>query len=427
MTVTTVIQFLAVNSLFQLDILAWIIGIPMLIALCIYLVRQVVHSRRLKAELKQLDQVKTLSVEYELVLKAMRLCVWRIDVGSHVVSFDSDYRDYGDTVFLPPGGKVEDIIRQIVPEYQEDFRKGMDDVMNGVSEQFNMQYQIISPHSQKPYWSESFFTVEKRNLNGDPETIVGTTMRIDQQKEIETALMDALYHAEESDRLKSAFLSNISHEIRTPLNAIVGFSNVLSMADDEKERQKLLDVIQQNNTRLLSMLDNIVSMSRLEAKGAATLNKETFALKGVFYELFEKYHEKARNNGDILQIEDDNHLPTLHTDRERLLEIVNQYLDNALKYTTHGLVTVGCKTSDDVIRIFVRDTGKGIAADKCNERLFERFFKVDEFEVGSGLGLSICRSLAASLDGRVGVVSELGKGSTFWVELGKDVIVYESN
>jgi len=330
-------------------------------------------------------------------------------------------------VFLPSGGKVEDIIRHILPEYQEDFRKGMDDVMNGVSEQFNMQYQIMSPHSQKPYWSESFFTVEKRNLNGDPETIVGTTMRIDQQKDIETALMDALYHAEESDRLKSAFLSNISHEIRTPLNAIVGFSNVLSMAHDEEERQKLVDVIQQNNTRLLSMLDNIVSMSRLEAKGAATLNKETFALKGLFFELFEKYHEKARSNGDILQIEDDNHLPTLHTDRERLLEIVNQYLDNALKYTTHGLVTVGCKTSDDVIRIFVRDTGKGIAADKCNEQLFERFFKVDEFEVGSGLGLSICRSLAASLDGRVGVVSELGKGSTFWVELGKDIIVYESN
>lgn len=427
MTVTAVIQFLAVNSLFQLDILAWIVGIPMLIALCVYLVRQVVRSRRLKAELNQLDQVKTLSVEYELVLKAMHLCVWRIDVDSHVVSFDSDYRDYGDIVFLPSGGKVEDIIRHILPEYQEDFRKGMDDVMNGVSEQFNMQYQIMSPHSQKPYWSESFFTVEKRNLNGDPETIVGTTMRIDQQKDIETALMDALYHAEESDRLKSAFLSNISHEIRTPLNAIVGFSNVLSMAHDEEERQKLVDVIQQNNTRLLSMLDNIVSMSRIEAKGAATLNKETFALKSVFDELFEKFHDKARNTGDILQIEDDNHLPTLHTDRERLSEIVNQYLDNALKYTTHGLVTVGCKTSDDVIRIFVRDTGKGIAADKCNERLFERFFKVDEFEVGSGLGLSICRSLAASLDGRVGVVSELGKGSTFWVELGKDIIVYESN
>ena len=251
MTVTAVIQFLAVNSLFQLDILAWIVGIPMLIALCVYLVRQVVRSRRLKAELNQLDQVKTLSVEYELVLKAMHLCVWRIDVDSHVVSFDSDYRDYGDIVFLPPGGKVEDIIRHILPEYQEDFRKGMDDVMNGVSAQFNMQYQIMSPHSQKPYWSESFFTVEKRNLNGDPETIVGTTMRIDQQKDIETALMDALYHAEESDRLKSAFLSNISHEIRTPLNAIVGFSNVLSMANDEAERQKLVDVIQQNNTRLL--------------------------------------------------------------------------------------------------------------------------------------------------------------------------------
>ena len=405
MTVTAVIQFLAVNSLFQLDILAWIVGIPMLIALCVYLVRQVVRSRRLKAELNQLDQVKTLSVEYELVLKAMHLCVWRIDVGSHVVSFDSDYRDYGDIVFLPPGGKVEDIIRHILPEYQEDFRKGMDDVMNGVSEQFNMQYQIMSPHSQKPYWSESFFTVEKRNLNGDPETIVGTTMRIDQQKEIETALMDALYHAEESDRLKSAFLSNISHEIRTPLNAIVGFSNVLSMAHDEEERQKLVGVIQQNNTRLLSMLDNIVSMSRLEAKGAATLNKETFALKGLFFELFEKYHEKARSNGDILQIEDDNHLPTLHTDRERLLEIVNQYLDNALKYTEDaGEIRFAFGREGNRVVLREENPAKGLTAGK-QEKLFDRFYRGDSSRnsstPGYGLGLPLARSLAEAMGGKM--------------------------
>jgi len=303
----------------------------------------------------------------------------------------------------------------------------MTDVMNGVTEQFHIQYQMMSPHSMKPYWSESFFTVEKCDLNGRPETLVGTTMRIDQQKEIETALTDALYHAEESDRLKSAFLSNISHEIRTPLNAIVGFSNVLSMVESKEERQSLLGLIQENNTRLLDMLDKIVSMSRLEAKGSGSLNKETFALKGVFNELFEKFGERARKKGVILQMEDEYHLPSLHTDRERLYEILNQYVDNDLKYTANGLVTVGYKTSDDVIRIFVRDTGKGISADKCNDLLFERFFKVDEFEQGTGLGLSICRSLAISLGGRVGVASELGKGSTFWVELGKEVIVYESN
>lgn len=427
MTVTSVALLFAMNSLLQLDILAWIIGIPMLVGLTFLLVRQSISSRRLKGELDQLAKVKTHSVEYELVLKTMHLCVWRIDVASHIVSFDSDYRDYSDILFLPPGGRVEDIIHHMLPEYQEAFRKGMTDVMNGVTEQFHIQYQMMSPHSMKPYWSESFFTIEERELSGHPKTLVGTTMRIDQQKEIETALADALYHAEESDRLKSAFLSNISHEIRTPLNAIVGFSNVLSMVESKEERQSLLGLIQENNTRLLDMLDKIVSMSRLEAKGAGSLNKETFALKGVFNELFEKYGERARKKGVILQMEDEYHLPSLHTDRERLYEILNQYVDNALKYTANGLVTVGYKTSDDVIRIFVRDTGKGISADKCNDLLFERFFKVDEFEQGTGLGLSICRSLAISLGGRVGVASELGKGSTFWVELGKDVIIYESN
>ena len=107
-------------------------------------------------------------------------------------------------------------------------------------------------------------------------------------------------------------------------------------------------------------------------------------------------------------------------------EILNQYLSNALKFTTDGVVTVGVSEQDDSVRIWVRDTGKGIPADKCNDQLFERFSKVDEFVHGTGLGLSICRSMASTLGGSVGVESEYGKGSIFWVELGKESVVYAS-
>ena len=420
------IVLFAIESWFQLDILAWIIGIPVLIALLVVLYNQYRYSRELKGELQQLAQVKTLSVEYELVLKTMRLCVWRFDVNTRVVTFDTDYREYSDTLIVPPGGKLEDVVSHMLPEYQEPFRQGIDNLLAGVVDQFHIQYQVEPSHSTKPYWSESYITVEKRDLNGHPETIVGTTMRIDLQKEIETALKEALYHAEESDRLKSAFLANISHEIRTPLNAIVGFSEVLSMADDMGERHKLIQLIQKNNTQLLNMFDDIVNMSKLEARGAANITKKTFDLKEIVEELFRKYDSMAREVGVRLEMADAGQFPKLYTDTDRLREILNQYLSNALKFTADGLVTVGVSEDENYVRIWVRDTGKGIPADKCNETLFDRFTKVDEFVHGSGLGLSICRSMAATLGGRVGVESEYGKGSSFWVELNKDVVVYES-
>ena len=417
----------AIESWFQLDVLAWIIGIPVLVVLIIVLYNQYRHSQQLQGELDQLASVKTLSVENELVLKTMRLCVWRVNLKTRVVSFDSDYRDQGDILYFPPDATVEDVFSHVLPEYRETFKKGWDDLLSGVVEQFHLQYQIEASHSTKPYWSESYVTVEKRDLNGNPETLVGTSMRIDQQKEIESSLKEALFHAEESDRLKSAFLTNISHEIRTPLNAIVGFSEVLGMAESEEERQHLVGLIQKNNTQLLTLFDDIVNLSKLEARGGGNITKKTFELKEVVDELFDKFDSTAKEVHVQLRLDDAGPLPTLYTDRDRIREILNQYLSNALKFTSEGQVTVGCSELDDTIRIWVRDTGKGIPADKCNEQIFDRFVKVDEFVQGSGLGLSICRSMASSLGGSVGVESEFGKGSTFWVELNKESVKYASH
>ena len=427
MTVTCMTMLFAIESWFQLDVLAWIIGIPVLVVLIIVLYNQYRHSQQLQGELDQLASVKTLSVENELVLKTMRLCVWRVNLKTRVVSFDSDYRDHGDILYFPPDATVEDVFSHVLPEYREAFRKGWEDLLSGAVEQFHLQYQIEASHSTKPYWSESYVTVEKRDLNGDPETLVGTSMRIDQQKEIESSLKEALFHAEESDRLKSAFLTNISHEIRTPLNAIVGFSEVLGMAESEEERQHLVGLIQKHNTQLLTLFDDIVNMSKLEARGGGNITKKTFELKEVVDELFDKFDSTAKEVHVQLRLDDAGPMPTLCTDRDRIREILNQYLSNALKFTSEGQVTVGCSELDDTIRIWVRDTGKGIPADKCNERIFDRFIKVDEFVQGSGLGLSICRSMASSLGGTVGVESEFGKGSTFWVELNKESVNYASH
>ena len=417
MTVTSVTVLFTLNSLMRLDILAWVVGIVLVAAAIIFAYMQRREYRLLTGDLTLLTKMMTHSVEYDLVLKTMKLAVWRLDVSTWSIVFESDDRDQGDSLPLPPGSKIGDFFAQLPPEHAKMVKKGLDEMMAGRADDYHLQFQVRVPHSDKTYWSEVYATVDKRDSQNRPLVIVGTAMRIDQQKEIENALMDAVYHAEESDRLKSAFLANISHEIRTPLNAIVGFSDVLTMVDDPSERRHLIELIKKNNTHLLRIFDDIVSMSKLEAKGGSELKRSTFDLVTVFRDIVLKYELSTKETGVPIVINDPDGLPTLTTDRDRLREILNQYVNNAIKFTTEGQVTMGCTPVGSRYRIWVRDTGKGIPEDMCDERLFERFYKVDEFVPGTGLGLSICRSLAMTMNGEVGVESKLGQGSMFWVEL----------
>ena len=416
MTVTYLTLF-SLRSLLALDILAWIVGVLLIAGAVALLYFQYRQYRTLQSELAQLAKAQVHTVEYDMVLKAMRLAIFRVDLKELTFMVETDYRDVNDGNYYQPGTPLEAIYKHMLPEYVGNIRQALTDLIAGRTDEAHAQFQMWKPDRSGTYWAEAFGTVDKRDLQGSPVSLVGTLMRIDQQKDIEEALMDAVYHAEESDRLKSAFLANISHEIRTPLNAIVGFSDVLPMVDDEEERQKLIGLIKQNNAHLLRLFDDVVNMSKLEARGGDAIKTSTFPLDDVFTELADRYRIPAEEKGLVVQVVDADRLPTLTTDRERLREILNQYLDNALKFTSQGQVTLGCHAVGDQWRIWVRDTGKGIPAEKCNERLFERFVKVDEFVPGMGLGLSICRNMALTLGGTVGVASTPGEGSVFWVEL----------
>jgi signal transduction histidine kinase len=241
-------------------------------------------------------------------------------------------------------------------------------------------------------------------------------MRIDKQKEIEMALINARNQAEESDRLKTAFLANISHEVRTPLNAIVGFSEVLATTPSVEERGLLSELIQKNNARLLQLFEDMVNMSKLEA-GMESVHKTHFQIAELLQELVEKFSEQAAEKHLQLTISKHSENLEAYTDRTRLMQILSHYVDNALKYTTEGSVKIGCNLEVGNMRVWVRDTGKGVASEFCGDKIFERFVKIDEFEQGTGLGLSICRSLATTLGGKVGMESEVGVGSMFWVDV----------
>ena len=416
MVIVSTIFLLNLNTVVRFDILAWILGVPVLLAAIALLYFQQRQTRKLQDELLQLSRIKRHTVEYELVLKAMKIGIWRLDIASRTITFDSDYRDAADSIIFPPATSLDVIIGMLVPQYVEPFKQNAEALLAGRIDEAYMQYEIRVPHSDRIYWSESYATVEKRDLHGNPLTIVGTSVRIDKQKEIERELIVARNQAEESDRLKSAFLANISHEIRTPLNAIVGFSDVLPMVESNEEREQLIGLIKKNNAHLLRLFDDMVHMSKLEA-GGETIKKTHFDFKLLLSEVAERYSKLVDPNRVRLHVAEMEGSTDVYSDRERLMEIVNQYVNNAVKFTEDGSITIGAELQNKILHIWVRDTGKGIPEDCCNEHLFERFVKVDEFVPGTGLGLSICRSMALSLGGKVGMQSVMGEGSLFWADI----------
>ena len=411
------IYLLSLHDLTRLDLLAWVIALSVVAIAIVVLFLQWRQYKRLDAGLKKLSKVKRNAIEYDLVLKAMKLTVWRIDLPTRTITYESDYREAAGMAALPPGSDVEMFCNTLTPESKSKIAAAMADLVEGRKEECSEQYELSTQNGGERHWGTLFATVDQRDLNGKPLTIVGTSMNIDHQKEIEEALIDARNKAEESDRLKSAFLANISHEIRTPLNAIVGFSDVLPMAHNKEEHDQLVGLIKQNTAHLLHLFEDLVNMSKLEAGGEAA-KKERFDLHGLLVELSDRYLSESMKKGLKIQIATPAEAIYPHSDIDRLREILNHYIDNALKFTQEGTVTLGYDLrAKDKVRIWVRDSGIGIPTEHCNEHLFERFFKVDDFVPGTGLGLSICRNLALSLGGSVGVESKEGEGSLFWVEI----------
>ena len=405
------ILFITVRSS-ALIFLLWIVGGMIFIALLAMIYRQVVQRRQLEKELKEIEKMLQTNVEYEFVLKAMRLATWHVEPNMRSVSFDNDFRESNDNYTPEAGTNIDDWIKHLLPSDQSRVKKALDDICKGKTDIFYQQYQVKSAIPGKTYWEESYATIVDRDSDGAPTKIVGASMRVDERKEMESALILARNKAEESDRLKTAFLANMGHEIRTPLNAIVGFADLLPVVQDENDRNQIISEIQQNNQKLLRIVGGLVSMAEIEA-GARSLAMAAVDLNPMFKEIAEFYQPGT----DVPII---THMPQeemlVHTDQAVLREIVDNLIQNAIKFTTNGTITLGYDINGDQIRIWVSDTGKGISK-QDQERIFERFVKLDEFVPGTGLGLSVVKSHVMNLGGTLGVESELGEGAKFWVLL----------
>ena len=403
------------QNYFSSEMLVWAVGILLLLGAVALYFYQRKEGKKLSQELSQLAKIQKHNIEFEFVLKAMKLCTWHIDVQKQIIIYDNDYRERSDCFVPTEGTTLEDLVNVMADSDQARIRKSLEDICAGRKEEYHEISQVKIAHTDDYYWTEAYATVAARNDDGLPKYIVGTSMRIDERKAMETALMEARNKAEESDRLKSAFIANMSHEIRTPLNAIIGFTSVLPDVEGAEERNELINLIQENNQKLLRIVDDVMNISKIES-GKEKLVMTTFDLNDILNAIVTEYASKAQDGVKVSTLFAAGS-QQITTDMSRLTEVINHLMSNALKFTSQGSVILGYDpTTGKRIRIWVQDTGKGIAPEHL-ERVFERFFKVDEFIPGVGLGLSICRTMAYSMGGDVGVESKLGEGSKFWFEI----------
>jgi PAS domain S-box-containing protein len=271
-----------------------------------------------------------------------------------------------------------------------------------------IKFKLDNAHVVEVYGTPVF--LEDGTADGIVIRVDDVTEREEMIKELQIAKM----HAEQSDKLKSAFLANMSHEIRTPLNAIVGFSGLMMYASDE-EKEDYMQIINNNNEMLLKLISDILDLSKLEA-GSVELKYEEFDLTDYFNSMFASMKQRATNPKiQIVAVNPYQHcLVTL--DRNRVAQIITNYVTNAIKYTPEGTIEMGYEYREEGIYFYVKDSGIGIPDEKKN-KVFHRFEKLDEFAQGTGLGLSICKAIAEAMGGNVGFESEYGKGSLFWALL----------
>lgn len=271
-----------------------------------------------------------------------------------------------------------------------------------------IKFTLDSDHSMEIFATPVFL---------DDGTIDGIVIRVDDVTEREQMikeLRNAKKQAEQSDKLKSAFLANMSHEIRTPLNAIVGFSELMIYAE-ESEKEDYIQIINSNNELLLKLINDILDLSKLEA-GSVDLKYEKFNLSEHFNNMAASMKQRVTNpNVRLIDINPYDDCEVM-LDRNRVAQILTNFVTNAIKYTPEGLIEMGYEKRGKGIYFYVKDTGIGIPEEK-KSKVFHRFEKLDEFAQGTGLGLSICKAIAESMGGKIGFETKFGEGSLFWTFL----------
>ena len=372
------------------------------------------------------QMLKSTNHKLSAALDAAYMTPWKWDLQTGLLSCNVSHDLYvteeevthdGNLIIVPTSA----CFAKICDEDRERVRDAFERLANGETQKMREEYRVGRqwlPSPQQNEWVEVRAAVDERDANGKPLSLIGTSMTVTQRKEMEEALVQAKVKAEEANTLKSSFLANISHEIRTPLNAIVGFSSLLVSAERgiSEEKQEYINIIENNNTLLLQLISDVLDLSKIEA-GTMEFDYAPVDVHGLFIELEDTFRLRNKKSGICICYHRRTTECVVKADRNRLVQVMMNLMNNAVKFTGEGSIEFGFDVREDgFLHFYVTDTGCGIPEERLEE-IFGNFVKLNSFVQGTGLGLTICRAIVERMGGKIGAVSRLGQGSTFWFTL----------
>ena len=383
-----------------------------ILAFILVLVSWLRIRRRSREERKNLEMLEEIHKRLTLSMDGGRVALW--DIQGDNIEFDENYTRL-------VGMEQRTFVRTDFLKY------AYPDDVSLLNSLYETLHQSTDMHVRRVRFSFSeenyrWYELRCRSLKDAKGRIMlaGVMQDIQLQVEREEQLIQAKQMAENAE-LKQSFLNNMSHEIRTPLNAIVGFTNLLvGEGGDEiepEEKKAMLEIINRNNELLLKLVNDVVEISRLDS-GNLDLEIKEWNMTTVVKEIYMAYQALIKPSLQFHLVLDESLSLPVSIDRMRFIQVISNFLNNADKFTRSGSVTLGCSVDKEhrKVSVYVQDTGKGID-EKELMMIFDRFYKTDEFEQGSGLGLSICKVIIERLCGHIEVQSEVGKGSRFTVIL----------
>ena len=377
------------------------------------------QAKRNDVEIQKVNEsIQVYERELRYMMETCGLQAWRISLDRDIIEFYSGLKEVQRHFTLKQ-------LQSIFYSQEDEFVRNLDhpaEVISKPLRYMGRMHPMVTQRDVEPQWVQ-INSIPEYDEHGNLKGAFGVWRNIHQLMQKQEQLKRETERANDSGRMKSVFMANMTHEIRTPLNAIVGFSDVLPLLTTPEERQEIIRLITDNCDMLLRLVNDIQDAASLDVSGSVDIAPTRTDFSKFFDELCEQLQQRLRE--PTVEFMKENPYPTYITmvDEMRIRQVYTNFVTNAVKYTHQGHIKVGYRKewreengeSREGLFLFCEDTGDGVPKE-VQDKLFERFFKLNDYIQGTGLGLSICKAIANACQGFIGMESEgQGQGSTFWM------------
>lgn len=365
------------------------------------------------------ESIRLFEEELRYMMETCGIQTWRISLDRDCIEFYRGLSAVDSTFTLKQ-------LQSIFVNQDDQFVKDLSNPAEAISKPLSymgQMYPVVSRKHAEPQWVQVNSIPEYDN-QGRLKGSFGIWRNINHLMDKQEQLKRETERAQDSGRMKSVFLANMTHEIRTPLNAIVGFTDILQMIDSPDEKKEMIRIIHSNCDMLLRLINDILVLSSLDTAGI-TIEPVEVDFSQVFHDTCESLRGRIQEPGVEFVVDNPYETLTLVVDEGRLRQVMINFVTNSVKYTHQGYIKLGYRlekreeegATQNELYIYCEDTGDGIAPE-VQHKIFDRFFKVNDYVQGTGLGLSICKAIVEACHGQIGLESEgNGKGSLFWIRV----------